>query len=85
MIPGFLENRRKDLDKIQAAVAANDFETLKSIGHTLKGVGGGYGFHYLSELGKEIETAAKNNSADDVTHAAQKMLEHLDNIVVEFE
>jgi len=43
LIPGFLDNRQKDIRNLESALQENDFETLRSIGHNLKGVGGGCG------------------------------------------
>ena len=85
LIPGFLENRRKDVEKIMTAVDCNDLDSVKSIGHSLKGVGGGYGFHAISDLGKEIETAAKNASIEDIKNYTLKLQQHLEQITVEFE
>lgn len=59
LIPGFLENRRKELDTLRSAVAAADFEQLRQLGHRMKGVGASYGFDHVSVLGKRIEESAR--------------------------
>ncbi len=58
LIPGFLENRRKDVDKLRAALAAGDFATVRLTGHSMKGAGGGYGFQPITDIGAAIERAA---------------------------
>ena len=42
LIPGFLENRHKDV-AIQEAIEQGNYETIRVLGHTMKGAGGGYG------------------------------------------
>ena len=57
--PAFLANRRLDLVKMRDALAAGDFAVIQSIGHNCKGIGTGYGFPDISNLGSTIEKAAK--------------------------
>ncbi len=58
LVPGFLDNRRKDVDKLKGCLAEGAFEEIRLIGHSMKGVGGGYGFDAITEFGAEIERAA---------------------------
>jgi len=37
LIPGYLENRRKDITTIREALAGSDYETIRSLGHKMKG------------------------------------------------
>jgi CheY-like chemotaxis protein len=57
--PLFLANRRRDLEKLQAALAIPDFAAIRTIAHNCKGIGTGYGFPQISSLGLQISTAAK--------------------------
>lgn len=84
LIPGFLENRSADVEKLRQAADAADYETLRSIGHSLKGVGGGYGFEKMSELGAQIETAAKGEQLDDIKSCIDQLDHYLQNIDVTF-
>jgi hypothetical protein len=60
LIPGFLENRRQDVKSLLDAVHRGDFETARILGHSMKGSGGGYGFDGITDIGGEIEVAAKH-------------------------
>jgi HPt (histidine-containing phosphotransfer) domain-containing protein len=66
MIPRYLENRRRDVGTIDAAVAKADAHTIQQIAHNLKGSGAGYGFPGLSALGREIESLAKEGACDRI-------------------
>jgi HPt (histidine-containing phosphotransfer) domain-containing protein len=59
LIPGYLTNRRKDLDLLREAVLNQDFEAIQSIGHKMKGSGGSYGLERISEIGSQLELSAK--------------------------
>lgn len=58
LIPGYLSNKQNDFEKIKELMGAGDFEAIRIIGHGIKGSGGGYGFDYLTEIGKHLEEAA---------------------------
>jgi HPt (histidine-containing phosphotransfer) domain-containing protein len=59
LIPTFLNNRKKELENLRAALAAADFEQLRQLGHRMRGVGNSYGFERVSSLGKQIEEGAR--------------------------
>lgn len=61
LIPGFLANRHKDVESLIDAVNQGDFETARILGHSMKGSGGGYGFDEITDIGAEIEMAARRN------------------------
>ncbi len=84
LIPGFLENRKLDVEKLRAELESSDFINLQSIGHSIKGVGGGYGFDLMSELGAAIESAAKEQNADQVREKIDQLNHYLQRVVVEY-
>ena len=85
LIPGFLENRQKDMQSLERALQENDFEKLRSVGHNLKGVGGGYGFPDMSKMGAEIEEGAKESNMEKVSENVQKLSHYLSNIEIIYE
>jgi HPt (histidine-containing phosphotransfer) domain-containing protein len=85
LIPGFLQNRNKDVAVLKEALAQGKIDTLKSVGHSLKGVGGGYGFDGLSEIGAEIERLAKSGETAGMAELILRMDEYLDKIDIVFE
>ncbi len=83
LIPRFLENRRGELDRLRGALARNDFEEARKIGHVLKGAGGGYGFHEITRLGGEIERLAVRG--EDVGGLVDALAEYLAGVEITFE
>lgn len=85
LIPGFIEKRQQDIAAIMAAAAVGDYETVQSIGHNLKGIGGGYGFDRITKLGAAIEQAGKLREADKVYELAQVLKTYIENVEISYE
>ena len=82
LIPGFLENRRKDITAMLAALDRGDFETVRILGHSMKGAGGGYGFNAVTEIGAALEQAAKNQDRGTVRALVDGLGAYLDRLEV---
>lgn len=82
IIPGFLENRVKDIAGLKAAAQSGDFEYIRIIGHTLKGIGGGYGFDRISELGMVLEQAAKDGQSTIISKAISDLEVYLELVEI---
>lgn len=85
IIPGFLKNRLGDIDKIHAALGQKDFETIRILGHTMKGTGGGYGFDMITDIGRSIEEAAKENNTQSIQRSADELTTYLGQIEIVYE
>lgn len=81
IIPQFLQNRKNDIKEIQNYLKENNFGEIEVIGHSMKGSGGGYGFNKITQFGKNIEEAAKNENKEKITNN----IEELDNYLKEVE
>ena len=73
LIPAFLQNRRQDVIAMLSALDRGDFETVESLGHGMKGAGGSWGFHAITDIGAALEQAGE--SAD--TAASHKWVGEL--------
>jgi len=80
LIPGYLENRRHDIREINNALVQDDFETIRSLGHKMKGSGGGYGFDAISDIGRALENAAKDRRAQEIRDQLERLQYFLDNL-----
>ena len=50
--------RREELKNLRVAILNEDWASLATVGHNLKGTGAGYGFAEFTDLGRELESAA---------------------------
>lgn len=85
LIPGFLQNRRLDIHSLHAALAIGNFDTIRTLGHRMRGDGGGYGFHLISEIGHGLEEAALKKNSEEITTRIQELINYLGRIEVVYE
>lgn len=84
LIPGFLENRRKELPEINRMLEAGDATGLRRLGHNLKGCGSSYGFDGISEIGAAMEKAAIAEKLDEVRALQGRLSEYLAAVEVKY-
>ena len=82
--PEFLENARNDVRELREALQKVDYETLRILGHGMKGVGA-FGFEYISVLGASLEQAAKEKKLEEAKRSVQQLSHYLDSIEVVFD
>jgi signal transduction histidine kinase/HPt (histidine-containing phosphotransfer) domain-containing protein len=80
IIPWYLETRRTDLQACIAALAAGDYDRVRTLGHNLRGSGAGYGFPKLSEIGEAIESAAQKTDAAAIEAHLKELAKYLDEV-----
>lgn len=82
LIPGFLENRRKDVSTLRTALKDRDYETIQGLGHSMMGAGGGYGFDFVTEIGGAIELAAADRNRKDLLRHIDALARYLERVEV---
>ncbi|GAB6888750.1 hypothetical protein JCM13304A_22490 [Desulfothermus okinawensis JCM 13304] len=85
IVPLFLENRKNDIKVIENSLKEKDFNTIKRLGHSMKGTGGGYGFDRVTEIGAAIEEAAKNQNSSEIQQQIDTLKDYLERIEIIFE
>ena len=84
LIPTFMQRRKDDVIALRERLAESEFDTIRVMGHTLKGTAGGYGFQQLSAIGEAIEKAALREDGAAVASCADEMEAFLARVQVEF-
>lgn len=82
IIPGFLQKRQEDIKEIQVALDNDNYDTIKVLGHKMKGVGGGYGFDAITDIGGMIEQAAMEKNMQEVKQAILELAQYLEKVEV---
>jgi CheY-like chemotaxis protein len=85
LVPGFLESRRRDVEKIAAALERSDFDNVRILGHNMKGSGAGYGFSRITEIGASLEQAATRCAPEGIRAGSAALVRYLDGLHVEYE
>ena len=82
LIPGFLKSRQKDVKSLLAAVEGSDYETIEALGHTMKGDGGGYGFHGITDIGGSLEKAATDKNLPEIRKWVRQLSVYLECVEI---
>ncbi|MCX5826631.1 MAG: Hpt domain-containing protein [Deltaproteobacteria bacterium] len=85
LIPGYLENRLKDIAAIQEYLVQGDYEAIRSVGHKMKGSGGGYGFDEITNIGRAIEEAAKIEHREEIISQTEAMKAYMEQLEVVYQ
>lgn len=85
IIPTFLENRQKDIGKIDQALESMDLKAIESIAHKLAGNAGSYGLDELGELGASLESACQSENKEKVDELCQGYKDYLSRLEIKFE
>ncbi len=82
LIPGFLNNREKDIEDMESCLKAENFEQIERLGHSMKGSGAGYGFDGITEIGKLIEIAGKEKDVEGIKKGIEDLKDYLSRVEV---
>lgn len=85
LIPGFLENRLKDIKSMLDALNQGDYETIRILGHSMKGAGGGYGFDAITDIGASLEQSAKDKNPEEIRKRIDELSTFLEHVEVRYE
>ena len=76
----YVDYLRGEIDTFRSLLTRRDLEDIRSLGHRLKGSGGSYGFHHISELGETIQYLQDSTEWGDIEvllHQLEEMYEQL--------
>ena len=82
IVPGFLENRQRDVQALETALQQNNLAQIRMIGHRMKGDGGGYGFDAISSIGGALEQAAAREDRSAIRRHTDELIDFLARVTV---
>lgn len=85
LIPGFLQNKEKDVRSIRDLLTQGDYDAIRVLGHSMKGAGGGYGFDPITAYGARIEEAAAAEDNATISEAVEQLADYLSRVAVVIE
>ncbi len=80
IVPGYVQNRWRDVEAMRLAVANKDMESLRVMGHRMKGSGAGYGFDAITEIGRKLESAARDGQIEEITREIDALVAYLQRV-----
>jgi len=82
LVPDFLENRRRDLERMRQALHAGDLAAIRDVGQNIRCFSRVYGFDQLTALGEEIRCAADECSTMRIVHLQGQLADYLSRIEI---
>jgi HPt (histidine-containing phosphotransfer) domain-containing protein len=84
IMPGFLNNRKKDVVELAKFLSSKDFKSIQVIGHKMAGNAGGYGIDQLGEYGSKLEAAAMASDTAAMKKYIDLITDYVARLEVEF-
>ncbi len=85
LIPGFLQNRRHDVNAMLDALEGSDFAIVENLGHGMKGSGGSWGFQGITDIGAALERAAVNADNEGSRKLVGELSKYLDRVEIVYD
>ena len=82
LIPDFLQSIRDEIPRLSMLLDESNYADIQRIGHSLKGVGGGYGFQRITDLGAQIEQAARSSQHDGIELGIADLRDYLARVQI---
>lgn len=73
LVRQFISGLPEIIESIKSATREHDWETVESLSHKLKGVGGNYGYPNLSKIAKSINDDVRNEVFDQVENLISQL------------
>ena len=80
LLPGFLENRRRDLERLDEALHAGDLAAIRDLGRNIRCFSRVYGLEGLTALGEEIRCAAEESSTQRIVLLQGQLADYLSRV-----
>lgn len=85
LLPRFFEACRRECGELRRAADAGGWAAAGNIGHSLRGAGGGYGFDEVTQIGRDVEAAARRQDAAGLSSLASRLEDYLARVRPVFE
>jgi HPt (histidine-containing phosphotransfer) domain-containing protein len=85
LMPGFLEDWGEEVKAMREALEKNDYETIRKLGHNMKGIGGSCGLEVVTNMGTGLEEAAKAMDQEVIRKNLDALLCYLERVEFVYE
>lgn len=82
LIPPFLAECRRELEAMEHSLVDADFKAIALMSHQLTGSGASYGFQYLTDASRRIETGVRGRDAVLIKAELDSIRRYLDRVKV---
>lgn len=80
LIPEFLDDWEEEAISMREALTKNDYETIRRLGHNMKGIGGSCGLDVITDMGAGLEEAAKAMDPEAIRKNLDSLVRYLERV-----
>ncbi|HMV45018.1 MAG TPA: Hpt domain-containing protein [Leptospiraceae bacterium] len=84
LVPEYIDSMNQSLGLLESLLENRNFEELKKEAHKMKGHGGAYGFTYISDMGRLIESFAEEEKGELIRKCLKELRTYMGRIKIEF-
>ena len=85
LIPSFMQNRKNELVELEGFVSRGDFEAIRRLAHTWKGICRPYGFVHLETLSRSLEEAGERQHIEDTKGIVAEIRDYIANVRIVYD
>jgi len=85
LLPGFIKDWQEEISAMREALENNDYETIRKIGHDMKGIGGSCGLDDITDLGSSLSESAKSIDLELIRKNLDRLSEYLKRVEFVYE
>jgi len=85
LLLGFLKDWQQEVGTMRQALAANHYETIRKIGHDMKGIGGSCGLDEITVRGSSLVEGAKAKDRELIRKNLDTLAGYLDRVEFAYE
>ena len=83
LMPEFLDNRRRDLERLRQALHEGDLAAIRDVGQNIRCFSRVYGLEGLTALGEEIRCAAEEASRQRIVVLQGQLADYLARVEIQ--
>jgi len=85
LLPGFLQDWEEEVRAMREALEKNNYETIRKLGHDMKGIGGSCGLDVITDMGNGLAEAAKAMDQDLIRKNLDTLSGYLERVEFVYE
>ena len=84
-MPGFLQDWEEEVRAMREALEKNNYETIRRLGHDMKGIGGSCGLDVITDMGSGLSEGAKAMDQELIRKNLDMLSEYLERVEFMYE
>jgi HPt (histidine-containing phosphotransfer) domain-containing protein len=85
LLPGFLKDWQEEVRAMRQALEKNNYETIRKIGHDMKGIGGSCGLDEITDMGSGLAQGAKAMDQESIRKNLDTLSGYLERVEFVYE